>query len=124
MPSSPLALLFTVALAMTLPACSSSSSVADGGADAGAVPFSCGSTVDCQAVGLDADTCVYKAVANGCSQVGQCQDLAAPTDPAGCAPSQTACPCSGGTQTIPACYQGFSPFAVLALGPCPADGGP
>lgn len=97
--------------------CSSSGASADAGVEA--APISCGASVDCP----DAQMCAYPVVKNGCSLVGQCRVLPLPADSPSCAGPTPACPCSGETQDIPACWGDYSPFAVLNVGQCPGDGG-
>jgi hypothetical protein len=85
------------------------------------LPFTCSSTDDCLSVGLDADTCVYPED-GGCAAYGHCIILEMPAN-GECGEARYACPCSGDTQMIPACYGGYSPFAVASEGPCPVDAG-
>ena len=120
---SPLAAAFLLMLAH----CSSTSSVqgseAGVGVDGGGIPLSCGSTGDCTSAGLTSYTCVYPGDAGACVAIGQCRELVMPTDTSQCTPQATVCPCSGMTQTIPPCWQGYSPVAIASYGPCSADGG-
>ena len=115
---------FAAALLVMLPQCSSTSSTqgSEAGVEAG-IPLSCGSTGDCVSAGLAADTCVYPGDAGACVAIGQCRELVMPTDTSQCAPQATVCPCSGMTQIIPPCWQGYSPIAIASYGPCSADGG-
>jgi hypothetical protein len=114
---------FALAACSSSSAQSSDSGTPSGGHDAGLIPMSCGSTDDCQAYGLDADTCVYRGDAGDCAQIGQCQELKQASSSSKCTPEREVCPCSGGTQTIPACWQGFSPIPVQSYGACPVDAG-
>jgi hypothetical protein len=83
------------------------------------IPPTCSSTQQCQgAYLLDADTCVFD-LEQPCGQ-GHCVEL--PASAAQCSAMLTVCPCSGGTQTVPACWDGQSPIPIQSMGPCP-DGG-
>jgi hypothetical protein len=111
--------LIGVPFAALLLACSPSSNAADagggdGGGDGGVALQSCGATVDCP----DGDVCAYQAVNNGCSLTGQCRVISMPADLSGCSAETEVCPCSGSTMTVPPCWNGYSPVAVLNVGPC------
>ena len=121
--------LFGLVGALSLAACSTSSSGAtdsgapSGGNDAAVIPMSCGSTVDCQAYGLDADTCVYRADAGDCAQIRPVPE----PDPAlrhvQVHAAKGGVPVQRRDADDPPCWQGWSPVAVLSEGPCPADAG-
>jgi hypothetical protein len=108
-------------------ACSPSGNTIDGGQNGSDVfiPLSCGSTGDCISAGLDADTCVYRLEGGTCAY-GECRVFTLEVDVSKCTPPVTVCPCSPAlgadgeeeSQTIPACWQGFSPIGVGSIGAC------
>jgi hypothetical protein len=115
--------MLVLSFPLALAACSTGAPTDTADAE-GFIPLSCGATQDCVSAGLDADTCVYASTPGNCGANGQCKALALePTS--SCSQAKAFCPCSGGTQMIPACWpSGSSPAPISELGPCPLDAGP